>query len=944
MFWVRYAGVVLFAHGALFLDLPLVWQAGAALLLTGVVPGLLLVELLVGGKSASAVDSGPVHGSSTHAVPNALTVFPPDAPPLYERLLYAVGAGLGCMVTGMLLLNFLPGPLTALRVLTFFDGLLLLLACAIWLRPRPRPAVSRTKQDSPPTQSTKPTQSTQSTQSGAHASLSAHRLLWIGLLALALVGGTLRFLHLDYAEFQGDEARPLLRAVETLHGNAQAIYEHQKGPAEILIPALIYALGDGISEAAARLPFTVAGFTGLFAVFLLGWRMFHPVAGWVAALLLALDGYLIGFARIVQYQSLVFLMVVLCLLIFYRLVQNPRRGSRYLVLAAFLLATGLLAHYEAALVVLPGVYLLLASGFWRHAHGARQTGKAGAFAPLRLLRALLAPVAVGAALLAIFYVPFVLAPEFGTTYAYIAESRIGGAFPYNNLVDFFRRTTLYSTSYYIGLLAFCALVGLALVYRRMLPGVWGWGATGLVIVGLAVAIWAHSLAPELLTARLTEIHDPTWLLFAVAFGLAWFAPGLTIGERAAWIWLGALMILMLFFVRTPNTHVYGFIIPWAVVAGMVAARGWVALSARLGTGRAYVPALAVVVLFMAIFGNFAYGYFADATRERLFTWRENRLPGYWVPYAEPDRARFSSFGFPMRNGWKAIGALYGAGREGCARITDSATSNAGDDCLRLHAPFDTNDRQAVADWYTRGAYCPRDHRYFLLTHPVEPGERENVAQLRADLLAQDYTHIGVVQVGGHAKMEIYDREAASAQDIFYTVPLEEYSAPFDQAFSHPRFQLNGPTVAPVPQHRLDYRVGEHIRLLGYDLARMDSVEWGEPAGAQDALVLTLYWRTAAPLDRAYTVFNQVLRMDDFHNIGQRDGEPGCNQFPTDGWTPHTTYADRYYIPLDAQADPGVYALLSGMYARETGDRLPIFAANGDFIGDSLVLSEIEVGR
>ncbi len=31
---------------------------------------------------------------------------------------------------------------------------------------------------------------------------------------------------------------------------------------------------------------------------------------------------------------------------------------------------------------------------------------------------------------------------------------------------------------------------------------------------------------------------------------------------------------MLFFTLTPNTHVYGFFIPWALVAGEVLGRAW----------------------------------------------------------------------------------------------------------------------------------------------------------------------------------------------------------------------------------------------------------------------------------------------------------------------------------------------------------------------------------
>jgi hypothetical protein len=899
MILIWLAGVALLAHVVLWLDAPLLWQAAAALLLTGFLPGLLTVELLLGHLPQSS---------------------------RAERLLYAVGCGFAWIVLGLLALNFLPGALLPVQIILFYDVTLMILGGILWWRQTVRRDAALS--------------STPGHSDAPRAGLPGGGWLWAGLVTLALVGGLLRFPHLDYSEFQGDEARPLLLAAAALRGDAQAIYSHPKGPAEILIPTAIYGATQRISEAAARLPFALASFTGLFVVFWLGWRMFHPVAGWAAAMLLAVDGYLIGFARIVQYQSIVFLMMVLCLLACYRVSQPPRpagqTASRYLLLAAIFLATGLLAHYEAALVVAPGLYLLLASRFWlRQPTTALEYSRSHFHPssliphPLSLLRALIAPILLGAVLLGLFYVPFVLNPNFAATYAYIAESRIGGAFPYNNLADFFRRTTLYSPSYYIGLLALCTLIGLSAVYRRTLRGLWAWVAIGILWLGLAFAIVAQSQSMAWIPAG----RDPTWLLFAAAFGVAWFTPRLAHAERALWLWLGSAMILMLFFVRTPNTHVYGFIIPWALVAGMALSRGLDALTTRLGAGRARALAIPAAALVLAIFGNYAYWYFAASPQEILHTWRENRPAGYWVPYDMPDRARFSSFGFPMRNGWKAIGALYDPAYADCV---------GEEDCLALRAPFTTNDRQAVADWYTRGAaYCPRDHRYYIVSHPVEPGEREQVESLRAELAATGYARLGVVQVHGRDKIEIYDRDPGSRiSDAAHVLDVENYIEHFDRTRAAPWFELNGPVAVPLPGIQpLEYRFGDHIWLMGY---RLERIGYAASQGPEDALVLTLYWRTDAPLTQAYTVFNQVLRMDDFHKIGQQDGEPGCDLFPTDRWQPGAMIADRYYIPLDDGAPPGVYTLLSGMYARETGDRLPIFTPAGDFIGDALGLDEIVI--
>ncbi len=141
------------------------------------------------------------------------------------------------------------------------------------------------------------------------------RWLLIGILSLVLTGGFLRFTNLGYAEFQSDEARVTLYAANVIQGYENALFIHRKGPAEILLPTVVYALTERLTETTARLPFTLTNFAALFALFLLGWRLLGPVAGWAAAILLALDGYFVGFAHIVQYQSIVFLMTVLMVLI-----------------------------------------------------------------------------------------------------------------------------------------------------------------------------------------------------------------------------------------------------------------------------------------------------------------------------------------------------------------------------------------------------------------------------------------------------------------------------------------------------------------------------------------------------------------------------------------------------------------------------------------------------
>lgn len=846
--------LALVAHAVILAPSPILLGGLAALLLTGVLPGYLLVEWLVGGVREAPLDR-------------------------WERALYTAGAGASIIVMVMLLLSYLPGPITHRQTILAFDGVMVLLAAVAWRDPTP----ARVTPD--------PGWSPVWHDVGRGWFIA-------GLVTVALVGGFMRLPNLDYSEFQGDETRALLRTAEAIQGYGDALMTHKKGPGEILLPGSLYVLVGRIHEAAARLPFTLLNLTGLFAIYLLGWRLFGPVAGWSAAMILALDGYFIGFARIVQYQSIVFCLVVLTVLVLYRLVRAPYGLARYLTLAAIFLGTGLLAHYEAAIGALPALYLLYR--IWR-----------GGVPLPRLARAMVAPLLVGTAILVAFYVPFVLNPAFAVTYAYITVNRIGVDFPYNKLTDFFERSALYSTTYYLVLLIGLTVAGLVRLYRRNLPALWAWIASGLLVAGVVVSF----VRPAWL---FVGGHDHTWAFFALALAVAWLPPVLGNQERTeeqvVWLWFGVPMVFMLFFTLTPNTHVYGFIIAWSLVVGSVIEAGYRALARRWGPRPVRRLGLGLAAILVLVFGNYATWYYVVTDLEVLRNWRTLRPAGYWVPYDMP--TNMSIFGFPLTNGWKAIGALYA------------------DDVL--DAPFKLHGKEPVADWYTRGiGPCERDHVYYLWHESVEPMEQGFNNVVRQQIEEAGYQLYGEVTVNDAPRMAIY--KVSSTPLTPQTFALEEYAGRFDRELSGPIFEEDGPTAVPQIEHPLDFRLGESIYLLGYRLEGQDNVPGG-------GVWLTLYWQATAPQTIDYSVFTQVLDRRDNYKAGQQDGEPGCNLFPTSSWQPGVTIADRYYIQLAEDARPGTYTLLIGMYDRETGERLDVFTSTGEPVGDALGIDEVRIAQ
>jgi hypothetical protein len=78
--------------------------------------------------------------------------------------------------------------------------------------------------------------------------------------------------------------------------------------------------------------------------------------------------------------------------------------------------------------------------------------------------------------------------------------------------------------------------------------------------------------------------------------------------------------------------------------------------------------------------------------------------------------------------------------------------------------------------------------------------------------------------------------------------------------------------------------------------------------------------------------------------GQVDREPLDGQAPTTTWAPGAIIADRYAIPVAADAPPGVYRLAAGLYGLVDGARLPVYHLDGAAQGDAVQLGTVNVSE
>ncbi len=124
---------------------------------------------------------------------------------------------------------------------------------------------------------------------------------------------------------------------------------------------------------------------------------------------------------------------------------------------------------------------------------------------------------------------------------------------------------------------------------------------------------------------------------------------------------------------------------------------------------------------------------------------------------------------------------------------------------------------------------------------------------------------------------------------------------------------------PTPAHPLTATFGSAITLLGYDL-----FPW---AVAGQTLHVALYWHARAPITTSYKVFVHLLAPGD-RLVAQDDSLPVRWSYPTTRWRAGDYIRDDRRLALPADLLHGDYALAVGLYAADTGERLPAYDAGG----------------
>ena len=143
-------------------------------------------------------------------------------------------------------------------------------------------------------------------------------------------------------------------------------------------------------------------------------------------------------------------------------------------------------------------------------------------------------------------------------------------------------------------------------------------------------------------------------------------------------------------------------------------------------------------------------------------------------------------------------------------------------------------------------------------------------------------------------------------------------------------------LTPI-QHPTSINFGGEIELVGYDLSSVR-------VRAGGTVTVTHYWRALATPTAVYTVYNHLTPLDSRQPIvAQRDGLPLSERRLTPTWgDPDEILVGRSFeIAIGEDVAPGEYRLLTGLYVREDGRRLPVLDGGE---ADCAVLTFLTVTR
>ena len=177
-----------------------------------------------------------------------------------------------------------------------------------------------------------------------------------------IILSVLRFWNLGYSEFIPDETTVMSPIKNGSLFKDNFLSSQRKGPIQFLVAYSVNIFGvDPTNEFVYRFPFAVASCVALIFVFLSLYSLTNKYSvALVSTILLGVNGFIVAFGRIVQYQSFN-LLFSFSALYFYSRALSPNKSDKYKLInvgiAIFLLFLSTASHWDSIFFLPIFVYL-----------------------------------------------------------------------------------------------------------------------------------------------------------------------------------------------------------------------------------------------------------------------------------------------------------------------------------------------------------------------------------------------------------------------------------------------------------------------------------------------------------------------------------------------------------------------------------------------------------
>jgi len=181
----------------------------------------------------------------------------------------------------------------------------------------------------------------------------------------------LRLVYLGYSNFQGDEIKAMFRPLPG-QNLWQFLMVQRKGPIQFLITYFIkYFDPTYLNHFLLRLPFAIAGILAVYFFFKLVKLHFGKKIALYSSLLFSLNGLLVAFSRIVQYQSFSIMFMLAALYLFSLSIKKEAWKYKGWYVGMLFWGFSMLAHYDG-LFALPFVAFVAYKWFKRNDDSTKQ--------------------------------------------------------------------------------------------------------------------------------------------------------------------------------------------------------------------------------------------------------------------------------------------------------------------------------------------------------------------------------------------------------------------------------------------------------------------------------------------------------------------------------------------------------------------------------------------